>query len=91
MNRLFFGDNLEVLRNSIADKSADLIYLDPPFNSNAYYNVIFGKSKTAGLPQAQITAFEDTWHWNSESSRALNELFDRCGKLAEILDLLVRN
>ena len=91
MNRLFFGDNLEVLRNSIADQSADLIYLDPPFNSNAYYNVIFGNSKTAGLPQAQITAFEDTWHWNSESSRALNELFDRCGKLAEILDLLVRN
>jgi len=40
-NRLYYGDNLEVLRNEIADASVDLVYLDPPFNSNAGYNVLF--------------------------------------------------
>ena len=40
-NRLYYGDNLEVLREHIADASVDLIYLDPPFNSNASYNVLF--------------------------------------------------
>ena len=63
MNRLYYGDNLEVVRESIANASVDLIYLDPPFNSNANYNVLF-KSKTGEGADAQITAFEDTWHWN---------------------------
>jgi site-specific DNA-methyltransferase (adenine-specific) len=40
-NKLFYGDNLDVLRTHIADESVDLIYLDPPFNSNASYNVLF--------------------------------------------------
>ena len=60
MNRLYYGDNLEVLRESIAAESVDLIYLDPPFNSNANYNVLF-KSKGGEGADAQITAFEDTW------------------------------
>lgn len=89
-NRLYFGDNLEVLRNSINRESVDLIYLDPPFNSSADYNVIFGGRKQSSVPQAQITAFEDTWHWNDESSRTLNNLFGINGELAELLDLLVR-
>ena len=40
-NKLYYGDNLGVLREHVADKSVDLVYLDPPFNSNATYNVLF--------------------------------------------------
>lgn len=64
MNRLYYGDNLDVLRKRIADESVDLVYLDPPFNSNRSYNVIFGKDARAGNgAAAQIQAFDDTWHW----------------------------
>ena len=61
-NRLYYGDNLEVLRESIADERVDLIYLDPPFNSNASYNVLF-KGPSGDESPAQIEAFDDTWHW----------------------------
>lgn len=47
-NRLYYGDNLDVLRNSIASESVDLIYLDPPFNSNANYNILFKSPKNRG-------------------------------------------
>lgn len=91
MKRLYFGDNLQVLRESINSESVDLVYLDPPFNSNADYNVIFGGRKSGDVPpQAQITAFEDTWHWSDESARTLQALYDVNGDLAELLDLLVR-
>jgi site-specific DNA-methyltransferase (adenine-specific) len=72
MNALYYGDNLEVLRNSIADESVDLIYLDPPFNSNASYNVLF-KSPKGASSEAQIEAFEDTWHWNIYAEQAFDE------------------
>jgi site-specific DNA-methyltransferase (adenine-specific) len=58
-NQLYFGDNLEVLRESIKDESVDLIYLDPPFNSNATYNVLF-KSPKGYDSDAQIETFDDT-------------------------------
>ena len=91
MKRLYFGDNLQVLRESINSESIDLVYLDPPFNSNSDYNVIFGGRKSGDAPpQAQITAFEDTWHWSDESARTLQALYDVNGDLAELLDLLVR-
>ena len=91
MKRLYFGDNLQVLRESINSESVDLVYLDPPFNSNSDYNVIFGGRKSGDAPpQAQITAFEDTWHWSDESARTLQALYDVNGDLAELLDLLVR-
>ena len=61
-NALYYGDNLAVLRDSIASESADLIYLDPPFNSNANYNVLFKSPARGNGSQAQIEAFEDTWH-----------------------------
>jgi DNA modification methylase len=63
LNRLFYGDNLEVLREHVADNSVDLVYLDPPFNSNRNYNVIFGRTSGIGDVAAQIQAFDDTWRW----------------------------
>ncbi len=71
-NQLYFGDNLDILRSGrIAVGSVDLIYLDPPFNSNATYNVLFAE-KTGEKSAAQITAFEDTWHWGPEAATAWN-------------------
>ena len=72
-NALYYGDNLSVLRESIATESVDLIYLDPPFNSNANYNVLF-KSPAGAGSQAQIEAFEDTWHWGHESEDAFDQV-----------------
>jgi len=72
-NVLYFGDNLEILRKYIPDNSIDLIYLDPPFNSKATYNVLY-KEPTGKPSQAQISAFEDTWQWGLESERALQEI-----------------
>jgi DNA modification methylase len=64
MNKLYYGDNLEVLRKHIANESVDLVYLDPPFNSNRNYNVIFGRrAHSENGATAQIQAFDDTWHW----------------------------
>ena len=60
-NTLFYGDNLAILREHIDDDSVDLIYLDPPFNSNANYNVLF-RTPDGEQSQASIEAFEDTWH-----------------------------
>ena len=67
-NTLFYGDNLSVLREHIPDESVDLVYLDPPFNSNASYNVLF-KEKTGEESPAQIKAFTDTWEWTQEAER----------------------
>ena len=72
-NKLFFGDNLPILRDHIADESVDLIYLDPPFNSNAAYNVLFRETGGEGSA-AQIQAFDDTWHWNRETALAYEEI-----------------
>ena len=71
-NRLFYGDNLHILREHVQDESVDLIYLDPPFNSSANYNVLFSE-KSGEQSAAQITAFEDTWHWTQESEATFHE------------------
>jgi len=72
-NTLFYGDNLPILREYIADESVDLVYLDPPFNSAANYNVLFKDEK--GVPsQAQIQAFQDTWHWDRSAEAIYYEL-----------------
>jgi len=68
-NRLYYGDNLGVLREHIADESVDLVYLDPPFNSNGTYNVLF-RAPSGEQSRAQIEAFEDTWHWNEVAEDA---------------------
>ncbi len=73
MNTLYYGDNLEILRHEIKDESVDLVYLDPPFNSQANYNVLF-KSPKGHESSAQIEAFEDTWHWSEQAEREFNQL-----------------
>ncbi len=103
MNQLYYGDNLQVLREHLADESVDLIYLDPPawtkplrrgegppFNSKRDYNLLFKSPKvgssrcddrttqravpTTDYSEAQIEAFEDTWHWNQQAEREFDEL-----------------
>ena len=71
-NTLYYGDNLEVLRRYVDDESVDLIYLDPPFNSNATYNVLF-KEQTGQRSPAQIKAFTDSWEWTQESERSFEQ------------------
>lgn len=71
MNKLYYGNNLTVLRGVFDDESADLIYLDPPFNSQASYNVLF-RSTSGEQSRAQIEAFDDTWHWGDEAELAFD-------------------
>ena len=88
-NQLFFGDNLEILRSGrIPVGSVDLIYLDPPFNSNATYNILFAE-KGGEKSAAQITAFEDTWHWGTEAMAAYDDAM-KLGvpRLADLLQAL---
>lgn len=73
MNTLYYGDNLKILRDHIARESVDLIYLDPPFNSNRNYNILF-KDESGKEAEAQITAFEDTWHWSRQTEETFHEL-----------------
>ncbi len=88
-NTLYFGDNLEVLRANVPSESVDLIYLDPPFNSNASYNVLFAE-KSGEKSAAQIHAFEDTWGWDLESEAAYNELVTQGPKkLADLMQALL--
>ena len=85
-NTLYYGDNLAIMRDHIADESVDLIYLDPPFNSARDYNVLFKQAKK-DENQAQITAFTDTWQW---SKRHYEEFFDdpRNAKLFDLMESL---
>lgn len=72
-NTLFYGDNLPILREYFPDECIDLIYLDPPFNSSRSYNVLF-KEEGGEEAEAQITAFEDTWHWNAATEMSYHEM-----------------
>jgi DNA modification methylase len=84
LNRLYFGDNLDVLR-AMPGESVDLIYLDPPWNSNAHYNVLYG-TKRGGPSQAQSHAFRDTWSWGIDAQRALEETAERHLEAGALLD-----
>ena len=87
-NHLYFGDNLDILRQHIDAESVDLIYLDPPFNSNATYNVLF-RERSGEESAAQITAFDDTWRWGLESELAYQEVItEQAGKVGELLAAL---
>lgn len=72
-NQLYFGDNLAILREHVADESVDLVYLDPPFNSKADYNVLF-KTTAGEASAAQAMALKDTWTWDEEAARAYHEV-----------------
>jgi len=87
-NTLFYGDNLKILREHIPAESADLIYLDPPFNSNRNYDVLF-KEESREDSESQITAFEDTWHWDRKAQETYHELIadapEHVGKMISAL------
>ena len=89
-NKLYFGDNLVVLRESINDESVDLIYLDPPFNSHASYNLLF-KTPKGHDSTAQIEAFDDTWHWGEQAEQEFAELLHQSNtSVSEMMQALRR-
>lgn len=83
-NTLFYGDNLDVLREHIRDESVDLVYLDPPFNSSRSYNVLF-KERDGSRSAAQIKAFEDTWQWDRAAAASYQTTVEVGGRLGELL------
>ena len=90
-NTLYYGDNLPILREYFADASVDLIYLDPPFNSNRSYNVLF-KDESGRDSDAQITAFEDSWHWQPSTEALYHELLRAAPeRVARVLSALIES
>jgi DNA modification methylase len=83
-NKLYYGDNLEVLKLYVKDESVDLVYLDPPFNSRQDYNVLFAE-KDGTQSSSQIRAFEDTWEWNTDAMRAYEEIVEQGGRVADTI------
>ena len=83
-NQLYYGDNIDVLARHVDDESVDLIYLDPPFNSNADYNVLF-REQDGSRAAAQITAFKDTWRWDQAAVESYQTTVESGGKIAESL------
>jgi DNA modification methylase len=83
-NTLYYGDNLEVLRRYIKDETVDLVYLDPPFNSNQDYNVLFAE-KGGIRSAAQIRAFEDTWRWDQGAALSFQQVVESGGKVAQAM------
>lgn len=84
MNKLYYGDNLDVLRRYIKDETVDLIYLDPPFNSNATYNVLY-REQDGSRAAAQTKAFEDTWHWDRSAAETYQEVVEAGGKVSQTM------
>jgi DNA modification methylase len=83
-NKLYYGDNLEVLQRYVKEESVDLVYLDPPFNSRQDYNVLFAE-KDGSQSSSQIHAFEDTWEWNIAAERTLEQIIEKGGRVADAL------
>ena len=84
MNRLYYGDNLDVLRRHVEDSTVDLVYLDPPFNSNANYNVLFAEHDGTKAA-SQIKAFTDTWEWDDSAARAYEEVVEQGGRVSQAM------
>lgn len=83
-NLLYYGDNLEIMRHYLSDESVDLIYLDPPFNSNQDYNVLF-REQDGARSSAQITAFEDTWRWDQAAAAAYSNVVEQGGQISRAM------
>lgn len=83
-NYLYYGDNLDILRRYVKDESVDLIYLDPPFNSDQDYNVLFAE-KDGSQSTAQIKAFRDTWQWDQEAEKTFMDVVEAGGRLSQAL------
>ncbi len=86
-NTLYYGDNLDILREHIPSASVDLVYLDPPFNSNRSYNVLF-KQESGKESEAQIQAFDDTWHWAGAAATYHQLVTVTDGKVGEMIGAL---
>jgi len=83
-NRLYYGDNLKVLRRHVQDESVDLVYLDPPFKSNQNYNVLF-QEQDGTRSAAQVKAFTDTWRWDQAAAGAFQEVVESGGRISQAL------
>ena len=83
-NKLYYGDNLDVLRRYVPDDSVDLVYLDPPFKSNRDYNALF-QERNSSQSAAQIKAFEDTWRWDMGAEEAYTEVVEAGGGVSRLL------
>ncbi|MHB9025010.1 MAG: DNA methyltransferase [Armatimonadota bacterium] len=83
-NTLYYGDNLDILRRYVKDETVDLVYLDPPFNSNATYNVLFAE-QSGTQAASQIKAFEDTWHWDQSAAAAYQETVEMGGQVSRAM------
>lgn len=83
-NLLYYGDNLDILRRYVADESVDLVYLDPPFNSNATYNVLFAEHH-GEQAASQIKAFEDTWTWDLATEWSYKTTIEAGGQVSKAL------
>src|SRR3972149_5655893 len=90
-NVLYYGDNLDILRRYLPDATVDLVYLDPPFNSNRDYNVIF-RDESGNATDAQLLAFEDTWHWGPSAEatyRFLTNTIQHQGRIPDTVSSIV--
>ena len=83
-NLLYYGDNLDILRNYIKEETVDLIYLDPPFKSNQDYNVLF-KEQNGSRSSAQIKVFKDTWRWDQTAAAAYQEIVEAGGRVSQAM------
>jgi len=83
-NTLYYGDNLDILRRCVKDESVDLVYLDPPFNSNQEYTFLSAE-KDSTRSAAPLKAFKDRWHWDKQAASAYQEVVEAGGKPAQTL------
>ncbi len=83
-NTLYYGDNLDIMRRYIQDETVDLVYLDPPFNSNATYNILYGEHDGTQAA-SQIKAFEDTWQWDQTAAAAYFETVEMGGQISRAM------
>src|ERR1700758_137638 len=86
-NVLYYGDNLDILRRYVKDETVDLVYLDPPFNSNQDYNVLFAE-RDGAQSAAQFQAFSDTWRWDENSARSFQQTVEAGGNVGRALQAM---